>query len=656
MFIVFDTYILYFYSASRQKNSMNTVGLRLAEILKIHPPFNSFSIDDIRFIVNGSFVINIEKGKSVFNINDFLHENFYVVASGVINLNILVEGEETMINKIGPGGLFGLRPLFEKSNYQINAIAREESILFSIPVSVFKPFMDSNPDVIKFLKERFDANTISSPNINNQSSDTIVNSSFDNRQSEIQYFQTLNYNKTPLQCDTTATAIDIARQMTDNLSDHIIVSNKNAPLGIITDADFRSKIATGRYPLDTAVKNIMSAVVTIAENTSLAEAQLLLISSATTHLCVTKDGSNTSAIVGSISQRDLITAQANNPGILIKEINVARKAIELKKVRGKLADLIQSSLSKNIPMSHINAISGEVTIALIKRCVELAILEMGSAPTAFAWLSIGSQGRKEQLLLTDQNSILIFQNVAADQYRGVKDYFIRLARKVAVSLEEIGFPKSPNDYSASNLLWCKSLEEWQKMYSLWMLNPGKSKEGSTIFFDYELVFGDAKLEEQLTDTIFENLKSNRSFFDYLGNDALRKPPAFGFFKKFNIEEDGPHKGKFDIKTRGLLPFIEAARMMTLSQNIRGVNNTYLRLKELAVVDKKNAEIFHRSAEAFLIISKYRAQEGFKNDSNGQYVDLDAWTKNDREKLKAAMTTFKELEELIKDTFKLTQFS
>ena len=78
---------------------MNTVGLRLAEILKIYPPFNSFPIDDIRFIVNGSFVINIEKGKSVFNINDFLHENFYVVASGVINLNILVEGEETMINK-----------------------------------------------------------------------------------------------------------------------------------------------------------------------------------------------------------------------------------------------------------------------------------------------------------------------------------------------------------------------------------------------------------------------------------------------------------------------------------------------------------------------------------------------------------------------------
>mgnify|MGYP003530504372 FL=1 len=635
---------------------MNTVGLRLAETLKIYPPFNTLTIDEIRYIISGTFVINIEKNKSVFNINDFLHDNFYMLASGTINLNILIEGEETMINKVIPGGIFGLRPLFEKSNYLLNAFAREESILFAIPVSTFRPFMDSNPEVMEFVKQRFNANTISPTSGISSGSEGVARINFDNRKSEIQYFQNLTYNKSPLQCSISATAIEVARTMTDNMSDHIIVSENNLPVGIITDADIRSKIATGRYPLDTSVKNIMATVVTVAENTSLAEAQLSLISYSTTHLCVTKDGGNTSPIVGSISQRDLIIAQANNPGIIIKEINIARDNRELKQLRSKLADLIQASLVKNIPMSHINAISGEVTIALIKRCVEHAILEMGSAPTPFAWLSIGSQGRKEQLLLTDQNSILIFQNVAADQYRSVKDYFIRLARKVAVSLEEIGFPKSPNGYSASNLLWCKSLEEWQKLYTLWMLSPGKSKEASTIFYDYELVFGDAKLEEQLTDTIFANLKNNESFFDYLGNDALRKPPAFGFFKKFNVEEDGIHKGKFDIKSRGLLPFIEATRILTLSQNIRGVNNTYLRLKELAVVDKKNSEIYHRSAEAFLTISKYRAQNGFKNDTTGQYIDLDSWTRSDREKLKAALTTFKELEELIKDTFKLTQFS
>ena len=170
---------------------MNTVGLRLAETLKIYPPFNVLTIDDIRFIVNGTFVINIEKNKSVFNINDFLHDNFYMLASGAINLNILVEGEETLINKVAPGGIFGLRPLFEKSNYLLNAVAREESILFAIPVTAFRPFMDAHKEVMDYVQQRFNANTVSSPIADSYGSDSVANSNFDNRQSEIQYFQTV---------------------------------------------------------------------------------------------------------------------------------------------------------------------------------------------------------------------------------------------------------------------------------------------------------------------------------------------------------------------------------------------------------------------------------------------------------------------------------
>ena len=49
------------------------------------------------------------------------------------------------------------------------------------------------------------------------------------------------------------------------------------------------------------------------------------------------------------------------------------------------------------------------------------------------------------------------------------------------------------------------------------------------------------------DLILKNTKNNALFFDYLGNDTLRKNPPINFFKKFNLEEEGEHKGKFDIK-------------------------------------------------------------------------------------------------------------
>src|SRR5690606_38339082 len=159
-----------------------------------------------------------------------------------------------------------------------------------------------------------------------------------------------------------------------------------------------------RVAATTPISKIMvSPVITVSENVSLAEAQLLLLKHNVSHLCVTHDGSDGTDIKGIVTQRDLVVAQASNPGILIKEIKHSRSAAELKSVRAKLTELIRTSITKNIPLTHINNISGEINLALARRSVELAILDLGSPPARFAWLCIGSQGRKEQLLLTDQD-------------------------------------------------------------------------------------------------------------------------------------------------------------------------------------------------------------------------------------------------------------
>ena len=156
----------------------------------------------------------------------------------------------------------------------------------------------------------------------------------------------------------------------------------------------------------------------------------------------------------------------------------------------------------------------------------------------------------------------------------------------------------------SNMLWCKSLTDWTKQYNNWMNTPGEnSNEISSIFFDFEIAFGEPKIEEAIENVIFNNVKNNTLFFDFLGNDALRKNSPLTFFKKFNIEEEGENKDKFDIKTRALMPLIDGARLFALSHNIRGVNNTYLRFKQLAIIDPKNAEIYLNCAEAFLILIK-----------------------------------------------------
>lgn len=634
----------------------NAISQRVADFLKEYEPFNYLSFDDLIKIANTIRVINLEKHKSLFQINDVLHDSFYVVASGVIHLTVISDAEETLLNKCYAGDIFGLRPFFAKNNYQMTAKAREESIVYAIPIATFKPFVAQNSDVLNFLLESFATNTKGSLDKNyNLISDNV---GYSDNQSDMLYFQSLTYNKTPLKIGTNTIIKDAAQLVTDNMLDSVLITEDSYPVGIVTDKDFRSKVATGRVAFSNTIDKIMaSPVITVTENISVAEAQLIMLKYGVTHLCVTHDGTDKSDVKGIISEHDLVVAQANNPGVLLKEIKRSQSAKELKLVRDKLTDIIQSSLNKSIPLTHINSIAGEITLAIVKRAVEQSILDLGSPPARFVWLCIGSQGRKEQLLLTDQDSILVFEDVSAEKYRDVKDYFLKLAKKTTATLEKVGFVFCPQGHMSSNMLWCKSLTDWSKQYNNWINTPGeKSNEISSVFFDYEIAFGEQKIEDAITDVIFKNAKNNVLFFDYLGNDALKKPAPLNFFKKFNLEEEGENKGKFDIKTKALMPLIDGARLLVLNNNIKGINSTYLRYKQLAMIDPKYSEIYLNCADAFLVLSKFRAQEGLKNDSSGQYINLEELNKVDREKLKNALAPMRELEELIKDRFQLTQFS
>jgi CBS domain-containing protein len=96
--------------------------------------------------------------------------------------------------------------------------------------------------------------------------------------------------------------------------------------------------------------------------------------------------------------------------------------------------------------------------------------------------------------------------------------------------------------------------------------------------------------------------------------------------------------------------------LVLSNNIKGINNTFLRFKQLAIAESKYSEVYNNAAEAFLLLSKFRTLEGLKNGSEGQYINLEEISKSDKEKLKNAFLPLKDLEDIIKNKFSLTYFS
>ena len=637
----------------------NSIAERVADFLKFFPPFKSLSYSDLLVLSNQVQVVYLEKNELLFQVGDAAHLNFYVVKDGAVGLSVTSNGEEVLIDQCDEGDIMGLRPFFAKNQYAMAAKALEESILYAIPIEIFKAFATQNQEVLNFLLESFASNTRNPYDKDHQGKLISENSFFTKEIPEIPYFQPIVFTRNPITAQTADLVMDIAKTMSSKNIGSVIIEENEFPVGIVTDKDLRYKIATGKFDIKVPVSKIMSApVITVSEDISIAEAQILLLKYRIGHLCVTRDGTPKSEILGILSEHDILVIQSNNPVVILKLVKRAKNAEDLKSIREKLTALIKNSIENNIPIHHVSKIAGEINLAITRRAISLAIEEMGEQPPVqFAWMNVGSQGRREQLLLTDQDNAIVFEDVEEEAFEKVKNYFLELAKKVNTTLNKVGYEYCPAEMMASNPMWCKSLWEWKQQFSTWIFKPGeKGIMMCTIFFDYDFVFGDERLTNAITELIFKNIQNNQLFFAYLGTDALRNPPPIGFFRQFLVESDGAQKDTFDIKSRAMLPLIDAARLLVLSNHITGVNNTIARFNKMSEIEPQNREFFKSCAEAFANLMYFRTREGLSNNSSGRFLNLKELSKSDKVKLKNSFQPIHELHAILKLRFQLTYFT
>jgi CBS domain-containing protein len=637
----------------------NPIAQSVADFLKHYPPFSSLTPTELLDIALQSKVVYLEKNQVLFKGGDATHLDFYIVKDGAVGLSLTSDAEETLIDKCDEGDILGLRPFFAKNDYLMTARAREEAILYGIPINTFQPYVTQNPKVLEFLLESFASQTRNPYDKERSGRLLSENTIFNEQDIDIQYFQPIKYTRNPITANPEDVLMFIAKTMANSAIGSVVIQQNQLPIGIITDRDLRSKIATGLFPITAEAQEVMtSPVITVPENISVAEAQMIMLKHNVGHLCVTRDGSDKSPVSGIISEHDVVAAQANTPGVLLKQTRRATNDKELKYVREKLTDLIQSSIDKNIPISHMANIVAEINIALTRRAIELAVVKIGThPPVRFTWINIGSQGRKEQLLLTDQDNALIFEDVQPEQYESVKRYFVELAELVTESLSKVGYEFSPHNIMARNPQWCKSLTDWIKQYNTWINTPAeKGVEISTLFFDLDFIYGFPAIEDTITDLIKERTLRNKKFFAFLANDALKNPPPLGFFRQFLVEGDGEHKDYFDIKSRALEPLIDAARLLALSQGQTEITNTYHRFKKLADLEPQHADLYEDCSEAFNMLQRFRTEEGLANSSNGRYLNLNELSKNDKLKLKNCFQPISDIQDLIKNRFSLTSIN
>ncbi len=636
----------------------NSIADRVYDFLKTFPPFNFLKPNDLTTIAWQVVIIYLEKGDTLFKKGDPPKNYFYFVRNGAVTLyHTTPHNTKDIVNINDAGDVFGVRPLIARENYKLTATANEESIVYAIPIDIFQSVSLNNAKVNKYLITAFATNTFD-PYTAEETGKIFIDY-LPNSQHDMANFQTAQYSKHPITCPLSATLKEAAIKMSSNKIGCIIVVNENKnPVGIITNSDIKNKIATGLFPINTCVTNIMNTpVITGKKGITVADGQLQMIKNNIGHLCITKDGTVNSKLIGILSHHDILVTLGNSPTVILKEIKRTKRTRKLRTARLKANTLIKSYLEQGIPITHILKVISTINDAVTARAIEIALKKLPPPPVSFSWIALGSQGRKEQLLFSDQDNAIIFEDVPENQYNNTQAYFLKLAKLVTKSLNKIGFEYCEADMMASNAAWCKSFTEWKKQFSEWILHPNeKAILLSSIFFDYSNVYGNQQLTQKLTKHIYSTLDGSTSFFILLGIDAIKSPSPLGFFKQFIVEKNGDQKDLFNIKSRAIMPLVDAARLLVLNNRIEGINNTSERFEKMAELEPHNKELFQSCSYAFKALTKFKTKQGILRNSSGKFIDLETLTKEEQLKLRRCFKPINEIQETLKLRFDLKNFN
>jgi CBS domain-containing protein len=264
--------------------------------------------------------------------------------------------------------------------------------------------------------------------------------------------------------------------------------------------------------------------------------------------------------------------------------------------------------------------------------IELAIERTGPPPVDFAFIALGSEGREEQTLKTDQDNAIIYSGTASVE---VNDYFLSLGGMINKWLNDIGYEFCKGKVMASNPKWCQPVSKWKEYFREWVENSDPENILDTsIFFDLRFVYGDRALVKELKDEIVSITDSQAVFFTNLAK-SVHRLKAVTFSEKLET---------LDLK-KALFPVVGFARLYALKNNVNETN-TIFRLEHIINSKKMNISFVEDllNAYKYLMFLRFRIQTTniLANKSPDNLIRPDELGHLEKATLKAALSQISDL--------------
>jgi PAS domain S-box-containing protein len=365
----------------------------------------------------------------------------------------------------------------------------------------------------------------------------------------------------------------------------VTTSESGAVIGILTDWDLRDRVLAAGADMALPVHTIMSApVISLPDAATVFEAILKMEQMRVRHLALRNAEGRIRSLVGN---SDLMHLHRYTAAVIVGEVKRAATISEIIEAKKRLPWLIKTLLDCGAKPRIVNRIMTRISDTIAERLIEMAIQETGPPPVPMCFMALGSEGRGEQTLVTDQDNALIYGPAVGEPNDFLQKYFLHLGDTVSSGLNRAGYAFCSGEVMARNPKWNRPLQDWRHYFRDWIIqaNPQDLLEFNT-FFDFRCIWGEWELARELRSVIQSLMAEHPPFLLHFAQNALLYKPPVGLFGKIVAESGGDSPNAISLK-EAMLPIVNFARLYALRHNI-GETNTLdrlYRLFELQVIRK-----------------------------------------------------------------------
>ncbi|NRP15265.1 MULTISPECIES: DUF294 nucleotidyltransferase-like domain-containing protein [unclassified Marinobacterium] len=431
--------------------------------------------------------------------------------------------------------------------------------------------------------------------------------------------------------------------MRETKSDSVLV-RRGSRIGMVTGTDILNAIVLNDGSVDEDVATIATyRLITCKPDDFLFNA-LVIMTQQQIERVVVMEGDT---LVGVVQLTDVLSYFSSHSHVIGLRLERASTIEDLREAATGLNNLIKALISTGVRIRFTMDLLAAMNKRIIAKLFDLVV--PADMQPHVCLIVMGSEGRGEQIMKTDQDNALIFRNGLnwAEKRQTMQRF--------SETLISFGFPPCPGNIMVSNPEWINSVDDWtQKLQDWSMSSDPEDQMRLAIAVDAKPVAGNVALFKVARNWFLRTMRNNDLFFSHFAKAAVEFDTPLTFFG--NLKE----RGELDIKKGGIFPIVHGVRTFALEQRILATN-TFERLEALVDAGVMQESVSKDISEALGLFVNIRLRQQIRRaeqaedgiDPTPNIIELQQLNKMDRELLRDALLVVKSFKKSLTSRFHLS---